>query len=294
MPDRTPPITDGHREARCVSLSRVEVRTADDGQVTVAGYAAVFDSASEDLGGFVEVLKQGAFRKALNAGADVRLLINHEGLPLARTKNDTLRLSEDPKGLHIEADLSDTALARDLTAALERGDVDQMSFAFTVAPEGREWTFPDDPNEPAMRTIYEVDGLFDVSAVTFPAYPATEIGVRGFVCGQAIATADGALDRALFDDVCKRIADDDLTASLAERRELDRAAEQLSTITPWQRERAFRATGKEPESNGAAVDVPGGAQDEVTTEQDSNTAFGLDVRRRRFAQTERHAPPSCA
>lgn len=280
--DRVPPIVDGQREARCVRLTAVEVREAD-GQVTVSGYAAVFESESEDLGGFVEELKQGAFRKVLKTGPDVRFLVNHDGLPLARTKNGTLRLKEDPKGLRIEADLSDTQHARDLATAIERGDVDQMSFMFLVDPEGREWFFPDDQEEPARRVIYEIAELFDVSAVTFPAYPATEIGVRGVVAGEPIATPDGQLDAELFDTVCARVHSGDLEASRAQRRELDRAAELLDVVTPWQRERALRATGDEPEGAGAAADTPG----ESTDDTEPGQPYGLAARRRRLAAQDR-------
>lgn len=246
---KTPFVTDGEREARCVPLADVEVRQNDDGGVTVSGYAAVFDSPSEDLGGFVEEIKQGAFRKVLRSQPDVRFLINHDGIALARTTNKTLRLSEDTRGLKIEADLSETTVARDLATSLERGDVDQMSFMFRVEPDGREWFFPDDPEELARRVIYEFSELFDVSAVTFPAYPSTEIGVRGVVCGEPIASEAGRLDRDMFAGVCERVHAGDLEASLAERRELDRAAERLDTLTPWQRERAQQAEKRsEPET----------------------------------------------
>jgi HK97 family phage prohead protease len=81
---------------------------------------------------FIERIAPGAFRKTLTETPDVRLLINHEGLPLARTKNGTLRLKEDDAGLYMDADLPDTQAARDLYTLVERGDVDQMSFAFRV------------------------------------------------------------------------------------------------------------------------------------------------------------------
>jgi hypothetical protein len=279
---RTPPIVDGQREARCVPLTRVDVRRSDDGGVTVAGYAAVFGSPSEDLGGFVEEIKQGAFRKVLKGGPDVRFLINHDGVPLARTTNSSLRLKEDPRGLRIEAELADTAQARDLATSLERGDIDQMSFMFMVEPDGREWFFPDDPDEPARRVIYEFSELYDVSAVTFPAYPATEIGVRGIVCGEPIASSDGQLDAELFTGLCERVHAGEVEASVAERRELDRAAEQLQTVTPWQRERALRATGDEPEGAGAAAETPG-----EQTDDDPPEAYGLAARVRRLDRLER-------
>lgn len=285
MRDRIPPVSDGERESRCLPLGHVEVRAAADGSITVSGYAAVFDSPSEDLGGWREVIKRGAFRKVLGDDPDVRLLINHEGMPLARTKPGTLRLKEDTRGLKIEADLPDTQEARDLGTLLERGDVDQMSFRFMLALEGREWFFPEDPEELPTRIIREFSELYDVSVVTFPAYPATEVGVRGIVCGEPIANEDGRLSRDLFDAVCARVDGGELDASDADRRELDRAAEKLQTVTPWQRERALRATGNEPEGDGATADVPGGAEDR--DDEAEGESYGLAARRRRLAGLER-------
>ena len=278
----TPPITDGQREARCVPLTRIEVRD-EDGTPTVSGYAAVFDSASEDLGGFVEEIKQGAFRKVLRSKPDVRFLLNHDGLPLARTTNGTLSLREDPKGLHVEAQLSDTQVSRDLAAAIERGDIDQMSFMFRVDVDGREWFFPEDPEEPARRVIYEMSELFDVSAVTFPAYPATEIGVRGIVAGEPIATPEGRLSRELLEGVCERVHAGDLEVTAAERRNLERAADELETVTPWQRERVLRAADDEPQDEGAAAEPSG----ESIRDNDQGEAYGLAARVRRLDAIER-------
>lgn len=280
---RTPPITDGQREARCAELTRVEVR-ARDGGATLAGYAAVFDADSEDLGGFVEEIKQGAFRKVLRTKPDVRFLINHDGVPLARTKSGTLRLKEDPRGLHIEADLDTegSERARELVASIERGDLDQMSFMFRVKPDGREWFFPDDAEEPARRVIYEIAELYDVSAVTFPAYPATEIGVRGVIAGEPIADESGALDPDRFDAVCERVHAGELEISAAERRELDRAAEQLETVTPWQRERALRGAGTQPEGAGEAASQPVESDDATDEGED----YGLAARSRRLRLLE--------
>jgi HK97 family phage prohead protease len=283
--DHVPPIIDGEREARCATLTGIEVRANDDGSATVAGYAAVFDSASEDLGGFVEEIKQGAFRKVLRTKPDVRFLVNHDGLPMARTKSGTLRLSEDPKGLKMEADLDteNSSDARELVSKLERGDVDQMSFMFRVATDGREWFFPDDPEELARRVIYEICELYDVSAVTFPAYPATEIGVRGVIAGEPIADAEGRLDLELFAGVCERVHEGALEASVAERRELDRAAERLETVTPWQRERALRGSGDQPEGAGEAASTPV----ESTDAETEGESYGLAARSRRLARIER-------
>lgn len=134
------------------------------------GHAAVFDSESEDLGGFVETIARGAFRRALAADPDVRALFNHDSnYVLGRTTNGTLRLAEDPRGLVAEFDAPDTQYARDLRELVKRGDVNQMSFAFTVARD--DWQERSDGT--IHRRVLEVDRLYDVSLVTTPAYPET-------------------------------------------------------------------------------------------------------------------------
>jgi len=137
----------------------------------LSGYAAVFNNDSVPLP-FIERIAPGAFRKTLTETPDVRLLINHEGLPLARTKNDTLRLHEDETGLYMDADLPDTQAARDLYTLVERGDVDQMSFAFRVIRQ----TWNEGRTERTLTELSLADG--DVSVVTYPAYPTTTVEAR--------------------------------------------------------------------------------------------------------------------
>jgi HK97 family phage prohead protease len=137
----------------------------------MAGYAAVFNEPSLPLP-FIEKIAPGAFRKTLTETPDVRLLINHEGLPLARTKNGTMRLYEDANGLYFEAELADTQEARDLYTLVSRGDVDQMSFAFRVIRQ--KWN--QDRTERMLTEVSLADG--DVSIVTYPAYPATSVEAR--------------------------------------------------------------------------------------------------------------------
>ena len=158
-------------ERRTFTVSDVETRTADDGTLRLSGYGAVFNESSVPLP-FKETIAPGAFRKTLSETPDVRLLVNHEGLPLARTKNGTLTLSEDAKGLHFEAILADTQEARDIHALITRGDLDQCSFAFRVIRQS--WN-----EDRSQRTLTEVslaDG--DVSIVTYPAYPTTTVEAR--------------------------------------------------------------------------------------------------------------------
>jgi len=158
-------------ERRTYTVRNVETRQEDDGVMRLSGYAAVFNDASVPLP-FTEYIAPGAFRKTLSETPDVRLLINHEGLPLARTKNDTLRLSEDEVGLRFEAELPDTSEARDLYTLIERGDVDQMSFAFRVIRQ----KYNSDRTERTLTEVSLADG--DVSVVTYPAYPTTTVEAR--------------------------------------------------------------------------------------------------------------------
>jgi hypothetical protein len=158
-------------ERRTFTIKNVEARQAEDGTMRLSGYAAVFNNDSVPLP-FIERIAPGAFRKTLAETPDVRLLINHEGLPLARTKNGTLRLKEDEAGLYMDADLPDTQAARDLYTLVERGDVDQMSFAFRVIRQ--KWN--DMRTERTLTELSLADG--DVSVVTYPAYPTTTVEAR--------------------------------------------------------------------------------------------------------------------
>lgn len=142
--------------------------------IVFTGHAAVFDRLSHDLGGFRERVKRGAFRKVLDASADVVALVNHDpSMVLARTRPGTLQLREDPRGLHAYIDSADTTYARDLRELVRRGDVDSMSFGFTVQAD--EWAQKDGE---VIRTITEIGDLLDVSVVTFPAYPQTDVQAR--------------------------------------------------------------------------------------------------------------------
>jgi HK97 family phage prohead protease len=158
-------------ERRTYTVQDVETRQSEDGKMRLSGYAAKFNSASVPLP-FIEKIAPGAFRKTLSETPDVRLLINHEGLPLARTKNGTLRLEEDMIGLRFDAELPDTQEARDLWTLVQRGDVDQMSFAFRVIRQ--KWS--QDRQERTLTEVSLADG--DVSVVTYPAYAATSVEAR--------------------------------------------------------------------------------------------------------------------
>ena len=140
--------------------------------LSVRGYAATFDSETIIGGMYREVIERGAFAEAVK-NDDVRFLVNHEGLPLARTKSGTLKLSEDERGLFIEADLDlNDPDVQKIASKMERGDLDEMSFAFM--PTVEEW---DDSGDMPLRRLKEAN-LFDVAIVTYPAYNDTSIGIR--------------------------------------------------------------------------------------------------------------------
>ena len=155
----------------------VELRTAVDARVEgglprISGHAAVFDTLSVSLGFYREKIARGAFRKTIERD-DIRALWNHDvNYVLGRTRSGTLKLYEDEKGLAVEIIPPNTQWARDLLEVIRRGDVDQMSFAFEAIEE--EWE--GDAND-LIRVLKEVK-LYDVSPVTFPAYPATDVYVR--------------------------------------------------------------------------------------------------------------------
>lgn len=150
----------------------VEIRMDENGAVRVEGYAAVFNEDANIAGMFLERIAPGAFRDAVGRD-DVVFLVNHDGLPLARTRSGTLSLSEDERGLRMSADLdgSDPDV-RQIVPKMQRGDLDKMSFAFMA--ERQEW---DETGDLPRRTI-NAARLFDVSVVTTPAYDGTEIGLR--------------------------------------------------------------------------------------------------------------------
>lgn len=151
----------------------------ENGRPVLEGYATVYNysypiGGGPESGGFSEIIARGAATKSVSEAGnrdDVRLLIDHAGTPLARTKSGTLQLSSDDVGLKVRAEL-DPANPRviELKSAMKRGDVDSMSFAFRAVRQS--WN-----EDYSVRTISEVK-LYDVSVVTFPANPATVVKMR--------------------------------------------------------------------------------------------------------------------
>ena len=161
-----------NKEKRHINIDSAELRFADNDKRTLEGYASVFNKPT-DLGRFDEVIERGAFTRAVDEAHDVRALVDHDtGRVIGRTKNGTLELREDDRGLFSRIHLPDTQEGRDLATLIERGDLDGMSFGFSV--ESDRW---EKGEERATRFIEDVN-LYEVSVVAFPAYEDTEVALR--------------------------------------------------------------------------------------------------------------------
>jgi HK97 family phage prohead protease/HK97 family phage major capsid protein len=154
--------------AEDVDLRTHEVRAGAGDGLVLEGYAAVYDTQTNIGGMFKETISRGAFDDVLTN--DVRLLLNHDGAPMARTTNGSLVLSSDDHGLKYRANLVDTQASRDLHAMVKRGDISQSSFAFRVGEQ--------DINERGDRNVLKVSELLDVSPVTYASYPTASVSAR--------------------------------------------------------------------------------------------------------------------
>jgi hypothetical protein len=183
-----------------VNVAGFEIREESDG-MHFTGYAALFDSPSEPLP-FTERIAKGAFKRSLRSRNDIKFLWNHDsGEILGSTRARTMTLSEDDRGLKVEGMLPNTSRGRDVAELLRRGDVDAMSFGFSVPQGGDTWS-----NDGSERTLRSVR-LHEVSVVAWPAYTATAgtVSVRKFeetakradVNAEALADALGKIEDGL-------------------------------------------------------------------------------------------------
>lgn len=184
--------TAGDREVRVATCG--EIRALQEGETRrLVGYAAVYDQRSLPLyGSIYEVIRRGAFARALRGDDDVCAFIGHdERRVLGRLRAKTLRLSDDSKGLKFEIDLPDTQEARDLAVSVERGDISQASIGFRVLKQ--RWQEEVDPNGKMIeiRELLEVE-LFDISPVAFAQYPQTEVALRSRDAWRASMAPPGA------------------------------------------------------------------------------------------------------
>lgn len=183
----------------------VEFRS-EGGKLVAAGYAAVFNKLSQNLGGFVEQVAPGAFTKTIQE-QDVRGLFNHDASALlGRSGAGTLRLEEDGTGLHYEIDLPDTTVGRDVAALLERGDITGSSFGFRTIDD--EWG--ETPDGFPLRTLRQVSAR-DVGPVTFPAYLDTTSALRSLAEARALDpdALAAAVAAGRLVEVLSRSVDDD-------------------------------------------------------------------------------------
>jgi HK97 family phage prohead protease len=170
-------VNQGQHETR-IFAAEVRAQTPEGETLAhIVGYGAMFDKRSENLGGFREIIKKGAFDEVLDQ--DVRGFLNHDpNYVLGRTTSGTMTLSVDERGLHYDITPPDTQTIRDLVITpMARGDINQSSFTFIVARDGDHW-YEDDEGV-IIREIRKVSRLFDVSPVSIPAYPDTTAASRG-------------------------------------------------------------------------------------------------------------------
>ena len=195
-------------ETRIVEVEAFEVREGADG-MHLEGYAALFNSRSENLGGFTETIRPGAFRASLKARNDIKMLWNHDsGAVLGSTRAGTLVLTEDERGLRVSATLPNTSYGRDASELVRRGDVTAFSFGFSMpARGGDEWN--GDGTERVLKSVR----LHEVSLVAFPAYPETAgtATVRGLdkIAKRANVDADALADALLKIENGEDISSDD-------------------------------------------------------------------------------------
>jgi uncharacterized protein len=163
-------MSDRGVERRGFAECRIE---ADDSGRKLRGYAIVFDSLSQDLGGFQEIIAPSAVDRALNEAHDIRALVDHDSAKIVgRTRAGTLSLKKDSRGLKVAIDPDhEISYVKDILRAVSRGDVSGMSFGFRTLDD--EWDF--DRKVP-LRTVTDML-ISEVSIVTFPAYTATDVSI---------------------------------------------------------------------------------------------------------------------
>lgn len=168
----------------------IELEERSAASPVIKGISPPFNSRSADLGGFREVFAPTAFDKVVGrkrndprGAVDVVALFDHDGQPIGRTTNDTLKLSVVERGLAYAISPPDTTLGRDIVTLVRRGDLFGASFAFSIAQGGESWN--QEPDGTMVRTVSEVANLFDVSVVTRPAYPQSSAALRSLEAWRA-------------------------------------------------------------------------------------------------------------
>ncbi len=201
---------DRQTENRSFTFSAVEERKSNDNDTLLfTGYASVFDKpygVRDSRGQYNETIKPGAFKKTLQEQDDVRFLVNHDGIPLARTSSGTLNLEEDEYGLFVRAELDPSnPTVAEVASAMKRGDLNEMSFAFAA--------MRDDFNQNGdERTVSEAR-LYDVSVVTYPANPWAGAKLRGLdiedLHRSLVEARSGEQAAEVLEDFINKVEDND-------------------------------------------------------------------------------------
>lgn len=179
-------------EKRVYTFANLEMRADANGNSIAEGYASVFNSDSFDLGGFTETVNPKAFDRTLRENPDVRALFNHNSDDLlGRTLSKTLQLSVDEVGLKVAITLPNTGKGPYIKEMMQRGDLKEMSFGFITKRD--KWN-----ENYTRRELLDVD-LFEVSPVTFPAYPDTSIAVRSRDIAKDTTISETHKEKHLYD-----------------------------------------------------------------------------------------------
>lgn len=184
-----------------------EVRTSEETDMVVSGYALKWDTWSEDLGGFTETIDKKALKDT--DLSDVRCYFNHDSsMVLGRTSSGTLELELDDTGLYFRCHLPDTSYGRDLFKSIERSDINQCSFGFIIDEDGDDFNKRSDGMY--ERIIRKIKSLWEISIVSLPAYSDTSVAVA---------------QRSI-----EKLEQDEIDKVKAEQRKLDLAKIQLELL----------------------------------------------------------------
>lgn len=152
-----------------------------DGKTKIVGHGAMYNVRSLDLGGFIEIVKPGAFKRSLEGGKEIKSFFNHDpNMVLGTTAAGTLSVFDDNAGLRYEIDPPETTYAKDLMVSMKRGDVKGSSFSFATISDN--WYMD---GGQLMRELIETE-LFELGPVTDPAYPASDSHVRNILAASGI------------------------------------------------------------------------------------------------------------
>lgn len=157
-----------------------ELRKEDESKMTIEGYALNFNKETIIGGSFREVILKGALDATDMKKVPLKYNHNDSYLVMASTKNKSLELKIDDKGLYFKAELINTSSNKDMYESIKSGLISECSFAFTIPVGGSEWIWPEDPKELPVRQIKKIDRLYDIALVDLPAYGDTSVNARSF------------------------------------------------------------------------------------------------------------------